>query len=225
MDELSRLAQRFGSDKFGHGFCGFYDDLLSMRKGDLSKVLEIGVGDGCSLLMWREYFDHARILGLDVSPRVTLETDRVALYRGDQASRRSLNDMIARFGSDFDFILDDGGHTMEQQQVSLGFLFPHLRPGGLYVIEDLHTSFSKEIIVHVEGKTVNKYSTGVMEDGISTFDFVDALLRGQQPSSRHLSASEIDYVVRHVSSARIFDRDGDHKHITSAIHKSASNTT
>src|SRR6185503_20962416 len=98
-----------------------------------------------------DYLPQATIHGLDVAEAPIPAWPSLRAHRGDQASRLHLNRLIERIGADFDLIVDDGGHTMEQQQVSLGFLFPQLRPGGLYVIEDLHTSFAQEIVWQKDG--------------------------------------------------------------------------
>ena len=65
--------------------------------------------------------------------------DRFISFDGDQENETDLNDFLSQHGNDFDIIIDDGGHTMRQHQISLKVLFKALKPGGLYVIEDLHT--------------------------------------------------------------------------------------
>ncbi len=218
MDALTELANRFGSDKASHGFCAFYDRLLAARRPYVTKVLEIGVLGGASLLMWRDYFPAAVIHGLDLAPRFTPRVDRVLVHQGDQASRRSLSRLLERTGGGFDLIVDDGGHTMEQQQVSLAFLFPLLRKGGMYVIEDLHTSFCDEVVVYrADGSVAERYPTGTADGGASTAAILEALGRQEPIASPYLSPPESDYLGRHVARTIIFDRDGDHAHMTGAL--------
>ena len=67
-----------------------------------------------------------------------------SLFAGDQENIHDLKTMILEFGSNFDFIIDDGGHTMKQQVTSFSYLFPHVKKGGLYFIEDMGTSYLSE---------------------------------------------------------------------------------
>ena len=219
MDPLSTLAALYGSDKLEHGFCGFYHRLLAEVRDRYAKVLEIGVFKGASLRMWRDYFPRAAVHGFDLSPPIFNAEPRIALHQGDQANRRSLNALLAETGPDFDLIIDDGGHTMEQQQVSFAFLFPLLRPGGLYIIEDLHTSFAQEIGWYRDGRRVGGYPTGVQDGGPTTFELVQTLAAGRPLSSLYLSAPEIAYLQREALGVEIFDRDGDRAHLTCALRR------
>ena len=106
------------------------------------RVLEIGVSHGGSLQMWKDYFGpDARIYGVDINPDCkSLEEDRVQIYVGDQADRgflRSLAQKIPRV----DILIDDGGHTMVQQIATFEELYRHVADDGVYLCEDLHTSY------------------------------------------------------------------------------------
>lgn len=108
-------------------------------------MLEIGVFQGGSLDLWRRYFgDAARIVGIDIDPacaeRVSAP-NRVEI--GSQADPEFLTAAVGRLGR-LDLVLDDGSHVGEHQWASFTTLFPLLEPGGLYVIEDLHTSYWDE---------------------------------------------------------------------------------
>ena len=219
MDPLTELGTRYQTDKVEHGFCGFYHRHLAAERPAVAKVLEIGVAGGGSLLMWRDYFAHAEIHGFDRQRAGFSPPHRVHLHVGDQADRRALNRLIQVIGSDFDLIVDDGGHTMEQQQVSLAFLFAQLRPGGLYIVEDLHTSFCEHIAIGLNGRIVSSYPTGVAGCRSTTYQLVDALARRQPFQSDYMSAPEMAYLTAQVESAEILDRDGDRAHITSMIRK------
>ena len=105
------------------------------------RVFEIGVQDGGSLAMWEEYFSGAEITGLDIDPRCKeFEQEGVRVYIGSQESSATLHRIESERGP-FDIVIDDGGHTMNQQITSFNTLFPLLREGGIYIIEDLHTSY------------------------------------------------------------------------------------
>ncbi|OAI53119.1 hypothetical protein AYO46_03805 [Betaproteobacteria bacterium SCGC AG-212-J23] len=108
-------------------------------------LLEIGVLQGGSLKMWRDYFgEGVKIIGVDIDPRCRqFEDDATTILIGDQADPAFLGEIRARFPH-IDIIIDDGGHTMLQQITSLGELFPHLQPRGVYICEDVHTAYLDE---------------------------------------------------------------------------------
>lgn len=221
VETLTECGQRYGTDKVTHGFCGFYDPYFADRRESVQKVLEIGIARGSSLQMWRDYFPNAEIHGLDRFAPNLPSMPRVQMHIGDQASRQALNRLIQTIGSDFDVIIDDGGHTMAQQQVSLALLFWHLRPGGLYLLEDLQTSFFPYIAIRRNGAITSQYSTGINECHCTSYQLVEMLVQKQPFYSDYMSPAEIDYLSRHIESAELFDRDGDHEHVTSVIRKKA----
>lgn len=152
VDDLSLLANRYGSDKgtvmpdtnARQGprlhFTPIYDYFLNPFRNRQISLLEIGIGSGASLRMWSEYFPNASITCFDNERYQSLLSPRINIVRGDQSNRKDLVALASEHGP-FDIVIDDGGHMMEQQQVSLGILFPLMNRGGLYFIEDLHTSF------------------------------------------------------------------------------------
>lgn len=114
-----------------------YDTHFEPRKEERLRLLEIGVQGGGSLALWRKYFTNAEIYGIDIDPACAeLDIPGVEIHIGDQTDTRFLE----KFDR-MDIVIDDGGHTMTQQQISFATLFPLLKPGGIYVIEDLHTSY------------------------------------------------------------------------------------
>jgi hypothetical protein len=105
-------------------------------------VVEIGVFHGGSLEMWRDYFGPgARIVGLDIAPECkSLEGPQIEIMIGSQSDRAFLAEVRRRYPR-IDVLIDDGGHTMEQQIVTFEELYPHVRYDGVYLCEDLHTSY------------------------------------------------------------------------------------
>lgn len=127
--------------KWQHYF-DIYDRHLSRFRGTDVHVLEFGVFQGGSLQMWKEYFGpQAMLFGVDINPECRrLEEPRVRIFAGNQEDRgflKSLANEIPRI----DILIDDGGHTMRQQIATFEQLFPHISPHGIYVCEDLHTSY------------------------------------------------------------------------------------
>lgn len=143
MDELTRLGIKHNTDKaYYHHFTEIYSKFFEPLKEKQLNILEIGVASGSSLLMLKEYFTNSRLYVADIDDKSEFIDERVSFIRGDQADW----DFISNIFGDvkFDIIIDDGGHTMKQQQVTLEALLPRLDINGIYVLEDLHTSFSAD---------------------------------------------------------------------------------
>jgi hypothetical protein len=127
-----------------HHYFEIYHRHFAAFRGRSPVVMEIGVFHGGSLQMWSEYFGPgARIVGVDVDPRCLAfhEPPGVSVMIGDQADRAFLASLRERFPR-IDILIDDGGHTMAQQIATFEELYPHVQPNGVYLCEDMHTSFS-----------------------------------------------------------------------------------
>lgn len=105
-------------------------------------VLEIGTYQGGSLQLWRNYFGlGTKIIGVDINPRCAEFADpNTQIFIGDQSDRAFLRKLRQQIPP-VDILIDDGGHRMEQQMVTFEELFPHVKPEGIYLCEDLHTSY------------------------------------------------------------------------------------
>jgi SAM-dependent methyltransferase len=127
--------------KWWHYF-EIYDYHFSRFRGKSPSILEIGVQNGGSAIMWKNYFgEGTKIVGLDIDPRCAkLNEEGIHVYIGSQEDRDLLGKIVSEHGP-FDIVIDDGGHTMNQQIVSLDVLFPHVKDGGVYLCEDTHTSY------------------------------------------------------------------------------------
>lgn len=128
-------------DKWHHYF-EIYHRHLERFRGRSPVVLEIGVFHGGSLQMWHDYFGAGtKVIGVDINPRVLEFADEsTSILIGDQADPAFLGQIRERFPH-IDIVIDDGGHTMAQQITSFGELYPHLQPRGVYICEDVHTSY------------------------------------------------------------------------------------
>lgn len=95
--------------------------------------------------MWRSYFgEQAEIVGVDISDHCkAFETGKTKIRIGSQEDPIFLDSLVQEFGQ-FDLVLDDGGHTMTQQITSFNMLYPSVRPGGIYMVEDCHTSYHEQ---------------------------------------------------------------------------------
>jgi len=127
--------------KWKHYF-EIYERHLSRFRNTPVHMIEFGVSQGGSLRMWKDYFGpECRIYGVDINPHCKhLEEDGIRIFIGGQEDRqflRSLRDKIPRI----DILIDDGGHTMNQQKTTFEELFPSIDKDGVYLCEDLHTSY------------------------------------------------------------------------------------
>ncbi len=107
-------------------------------------LLELGIDKGGSLLMWRDYFAKGTIAGLDVNHvEINDPSGRIRVYQGDQRDRLLLDAIAAECAPEgFDIIIDDASHIGEFTKASFWHLFDrHLKPGGLYVIEDWRVGY------------------------------------------------------------------------------------
>lgn len=118
-----------------------YERYLSGIRRTNPTVLEIGVQLGGSLEMWRDYFGPAaRIYGMDINPSAQEHQDvATKIYIGDQQDRGFLRSVIQEIGQP-DVVIDDGGHTANQQITTFEELYPRLSENGIYIVEDTHTS-------------------------------------------------------------------------------------
>lgn len=122
-----------------------YDRLFSPYIGKKITFVEIGILNGGSLFMWRDFFGpQARIIGIDLNPEAKRwEKDGFEIYIGSQSDPEFWRETLREIG-DIDVLLDDGGHTFEQQIVTVESALPAIKDGGLLVVEDTHTSYMKE---------------------------------------------------------------------------------
>lgn len=116
-------------------------------------IVEIGIYSGGSLEMWKNYFGpRCKVYGVDIeSACKAYEGNDVRIFIGDQADRsfwRRFKESVPSV----DILIDDGGHTPEQQIVTLEEMLPHLRPGGIYLCEDIH-GIHHDFAAYVSGLT------------------------------------------------------------------------
>lgn len=144
------LWDYFQNHKTGRGiwkwehYFEIYNRHLSSFVGRTPSVLEIGIYSGGSLEMWRSYFGKgSHIYGVDIEPACkSYESDDVSIFIGDQADRTFWSTFKRQFNG-IDVLIDDGGHTVVQQRVTLEEMLPFISPGGVYLCEDIHGDFNR----------------------------------------------------------------------------------
>jgi Methyltransferase domain len=129
--------------KWRHYF-EIYDRHFSRLRGKKINVLEIGIMHGGSLQMWQNYFQgDAMIYALDINPECRkFESEQVKVFIGSQEDKKFLQ-QLAKELPPIDLLIDDGGHSMKQQITTFEQLYDKVKDDGIYLIEDLHTSYMK----------------------------------------------------------------------------------
>ena len=171
--------------KWQHYF-DIYDRHFSRFRGAEVHVVEIGVDQGGSLQMWKDYFgQNAKIYGVDINYTCKeLEEENIEIFIGDQENRGFLESLTVKIPR-IDILIDDGGHRMEQQINTFEVLFPHISKNGIYLCEDLHTSYWKRFGggYHKEGTFV-EYSKEFI-DRIHGWHFRDVTKFTESVDSLH----------------------------------------
>jgi len=139
MSNLIEIASKYKSTKKMMGFIDIYNYYFNAIKDKNLNIFEIGVETGESLRMFSDYFNKSNIVGLDIENK-DYNIERVEIFCGDQSDKKILNGIIEKYKK-FDVIIDDGSHKNKDVINSFNHLFPYLKFGGLYVIEDLQTSY------------------------------------------------------------------------------------
>jgi len=144
-----------------------YDRFFSKYRDKDVTILEIGVFKGGSLQMWKDYFvspNHkVKIYGIDIDPNCKdLEEDNIEIFIGSQEDREFLRSVKEQIGK-VDILIDDGGHTMNQQITSFEELFDLVKEDGIYLCEDLHTSYMKQYDGEYRGDTFIEYSKNLID--------------------------------------------------------------
>jgi len=148
MNVLDELGKLYGTGKSSevHNFCEKYDKYLPFKRYDKIKILEIGVLNGQSLKMWKDWYINCKIVGIDIDENCkTHENDGNSIFVeiGSQTDKSFLLNVTRKYG-DFDLIIDDGSHINSNVIFSFEILFDQLKSGGVYVVEDSFTSYLED---------------------------------------------------------------------------------
>lgn len=145
--DLDLLAALYGTDKFGeHEYTPVYRELMAGKRRRPVRLLEIGVGGyqgalgGESLRMWESYFRRGRIYGIDLFDKTALSGGRVRVFQCSQVDGPQLTALAKEHGP-FDFVIDDGSHENAHQIETFRLLWPFVADGGVYIVEDVQTSY------------------------------------------------------------------------------------
>jgi cyclopropane fatty-acyl-phospholipid synthase-like methyltransferase len=199
--------EHYNTDKFDHGFIDIYEPYFR-NMSDSKHILEIGVYRGGSLKYLSDKFKDGNIYGIDIENKTQYDEERIKTYIVNQEDRNALEKFLEETDVEFDIIIDDGGHTMKQQQVSLGVLFKKLKKGGIYILEDLHTS------------RLENFGTIFPDDLITTLDMLQSLKYTKNIVSNHMLDDEKEYIRNNVDNIIIHSKSPEfNQSVTSIIKK------
>ena len=164
-----------------------YERHLEKLVGQEVTLLEIGVGGGGSLQMWKWFFGpKARIVGIDENPQCAFEEEQIEVVIGDQGDTDLLTATAERFGG-FDVVIDDGKHRFKWQMLSFDALYRYAR--HFYIVEDLHTAYMPQ------------YGGGVKDQQFMGF----AKQKVDQLTAWHRNAMTVDEFTRTTVGVHFYD--------------------
>ena len=179
MKNLTYLADKWGTDKGtlyeGHLYTKVYEKYLPSTLSPI--MVEIGLKDprfpGAGMKMWDEYFDNLQYYGFDIEETNSLNPNpnKFKLYQGDQSNPLDLINFINTYdlNDNVDVIIDDGSHVGSHIIITFKTLYPILKKGGIYIIEDLHAGHANR------NSTIPK----VVSVLINEFEFSDFKMDGK----------------------------------------------
>ena len=141
--ELEKCAKKGGTDKQinDNFYTPHYEIYFEKIRHENLKIIEFGVGKGQSIKMLELYFPNSMIYGVDKAKCSKTFGDNVSILNGDLDNNNFIEKVILETGGEFDIIIEDAEHHMYQQQQLFKTFFKHVKDGGIYIIEDLGTSY------------------------------------------------------------------------------------
>jgi hypothetical protein len=179
-------------NKWGHYF-EIYDKHFNKFRNKQISLLEIGVGHGGSLQMWKEYFgENISIVGLDICTDCkNYEESQIKIEIGSQYDSVVLDSLISKY-KNFDIIIDDGSHINEHVIFSFNHLFKHLNEDGIYLVEDVHTSY------------VESFGGGLRKNG-SFVEFVKDKFDEINMFYTDYHNAHYNYMTKYIHSINVYD--------------------
>jgi hypothetical protein len=199
---LEELARRYGTDKItGHDYIRHYVRHFEEIRCERLHVLEIGIGGyegaetgGAGLRMWRDYFDKSIVYGLDNEKKL-IDEPRIKVFQGNQADPVAIANLLNSVdGRQLDIVIDDGSHRSEHVITTFMMLFPYVRDGGWYVVEDTQTSYWHDF-------GGNSYD---LDDMRTTMTFLKARIDGMNWMEQHRPGLIPDYADLHIEEMHFY---------------------
>jgi SAM-dependent methyltransferase len=165
---------KYGSDKGSHNYTPLYSTLFKQRYDQPLRIFELGLGSnnidqlsnmgifgvpGASLRGWKRLFPHALVYGADIDRRILFEENRIRTFYCDQLDQSSIHELWSKpdLKCGADIIIEDGLHTFEANLSFLEGSLDHLRPGGIYITEDIGWDTCDKWFDRIEGLYSKRY--------------------------------------------------------------------
>jgi hypothetical protein len=212
---LVEMCEYYTTDKeYEHNYISnYYEDIFHPIKETAQRFCEIGYGykgELASARLWREYFTNSKIIICEPNIK-KIEEDRIELFELDQSNEESLEKFF-KSQENFDVILDDGSHKIKDQQITFAKLFKKLSSGGVYIIEDLHTS--------IEAKMPEKAAFNWGDPNkTTTLEMLENLEKTEKITSDYISVEDKDYIEKNLEMCRVLRKSDSNWSITSIIKK------
>ena len=193
--ELCEIGKKYDTDKSSqrnnvtdrrhcHPYTLFYDGLFKNKKDETLKIAELGILDGASLLMWKEYFANAEIYGFEYNNNLinnfkqNFNNDRITLSNIDVTKKDSIVKEFSELNILYDIIIEDTTHQFEDQIRVIENTYQYLKPGGILIVEDIFKSYNENDYINrltpilkefqdyyfIELDHINRKSTGWNND-------------------------------------------------------------
>lgn len=138
---LDEIGLKHGTDKASHGhdYLKVYEEIMPVHQP--VNLLEIGWFDGASMKTWRDFLHvESTIVGVDIEDKEMIPGVH---FRKADATTLQVTEVADEFAP-FDFIIDDGSHLSPDVIATFILLWNRVRPGGYYIVEDLHVSYHRD---------------------------------------------------------------------------------
>ncbi|MGA6163617.1 class I SAM-dependent methyltransferase [Amycolatopsis magusensis] len=198
--DLAGLSLRQGSDKWGlHFYSQHYERHFEPYRDRPLTVLELGIGGyqdpaagGGSLRTWKRFLPRALVFGVDIFDKSGVAEQRIYPIKGDQSDPAFLESLAAEIGP-IDIVIDDGSHYCPHVVTAFHTLYKHVAPGGLYVIEDLQTSYWPGYGGSSENRNDPATSMGLLKELVDGLNHAEYQLEGYEPSEYDLTIAGMHF--------------------------------
>jgi hypothetical protein len=200
MEESRSLFLQLGlkaqTDKVTHhGYHRFYPQYLEPIRLAASGMLEIGVLEQASSYLWKDYFPKAHIYGVDIGDKVSNDP-RITYLKADQSVEKDLLRVIQSIQHPVQFIIDDGSHIPQHQIATFNLFFDKLlQPGGVYIVEDIETSYwTKGGLYGYATRYGYKHPESFVEQAKDIIDIINSEFCQQKPNLHRFSPTSVDMI-------------------------------